>query len=365
MASIQFNNVVKDFGAEEPAVKDFSIEIPDEEFLVVVGPSGCGKSTILRMLAGLETPTTGEIKIDEEVVNYLTPKQRDIAMVFQSYALYPHKNVYDNLAFPLMVSKVPKDEINSRVLDAAEIMGISELLERKPKELSGGQRQRVALGRAIIRKPKVFLMDEPLSNLDAKLRVRMRAELKKLQKNLKITTLYVTHDQVEAMTMGDRIVIVENGYLQQVGTPHEIFYQPVNKFVAGFIGSPPMNFNDATSFDKNGKLWLKFSSMELPVPEKIAEAVRSLGHTELVVGIRPQDLIFEPTDIPSDYVIPAEITVAQPRGTEVDTEFKIGDDLFLAVFPPENEYNIGQPFKVGFDPKGIYIFDKKTEKTLY
>lgn len=365
MASIQFNNVIKDFGGEELAVKNFSIEIPDEEFLVVVGPSGCGKSTILRMLAGLETPTTGEIKIDDEVVNYLTPKQRDIAMVFQSYALYPHKNVYDNLAFPLMVSKIPKEEINTRVLETAEIMGISDLLKRKPKELSGGQRQRVALGRAIIRKPRVFLMDEPLSNLDAKLRVRMRAELKKLQKTLKITTLYVTHDQVEAMTMGDRIVIVEKGFLQQVGSPHEIFYKPVNKFVAGFIGSPPMNFNEATSIEKDGKIWLKFSSMELPVPEKTTEAVRSISHNELVMGIRPQDLIFEPTDIPSDYIIPAEITVAQPRGTEVDTEFKIGNNLFLAVFPPDNEYEIGQQINVGFDPKGLYLFDKKTEKTLY
>ena len=199
------------------------MEIPDQEFLVVVGPSGCGKSTILRMLAGLETPTDGNILIDNQIVNFLSPKQRDIAMVFQSYALYPHKNVRDNLSFPLLVSKVPKEEIKSRVLETAEIMGISELLDRKPKELSGGQRQRVALGRAIIRKPRVFLMDEPLSNLDAKLRVKMRAELKKLQRRLKITTLYVTHDQVEAMTMGDRIVIVDHGVLQPVGHPHDSF----------------------------------------------------------------------------------------------------------------------------------------------
>ena len=365
MTSIQFKKVTKDFGAEELAVNNFDLEIPDREFLVVVGPSGCGKSTILRMLAGLETPTTGEILIDDQVVNHLTPKQRDIAMVFQSYALYPHKDVYGNLSFPLMVAKTPKEEIDLRVHETAEIMGISELLERKPKELSGGQRQRVALGRAIIRKPKVFLMDEPLSNLDAKLRVKMRGELKKLQRKLEITTLYVTHDQVEAMTMGDRIVIVEKGLLQQVGSPHEIFYNPVNKFVAGFIGSPPMNLTDVKTIEKEGKLWLKFSTMELPIPDKLIEAVRSIGRKELIMGIRPQNIIFEPTDIHTDYIVNAEITVAQPRGSEVDCEFKIGEDFFLAVFPPENEYDMGQQIKVGFDSKRIFLFDKKTEKTLY
>ncbi len=365
MASIEFKNIVKDFGAEEPAVKDFSIEIPDKEFLVVVGPSGCGKSTVLRMLAGLETPTTGQILIDGDVVNHLTPKQRDIAMVFQSYALYPHKDVYGNLAFPLMVSRTPKKELDQRVRDTADLMGISELLERKPKELSGGQRQRVALGRAVIREPRVFLMDEPLSNLDAKLRVKMRGELKKLQRRLEITTLYVTHDQVEAMTMGDRIVIVENGYLQQVGTPHEIFYQPNNKFVAGFIGSPPMNFTDVTTLEKSGKLWIKLSEMELPVPDKLLDAVKSLGHNELIMGIRPQNILFEPSDMPSEYVVPAEITVAQPRGTEVDVELKNGDDLFLAVFPPENEYDMGQQTKIGFEADRIYLFDRRTGLTLY
>ena len=365
MASIRFEKVVKDFGAEEPAVKDFSMEIPDQEFLVVVGPSGCGKSTILRMLAGLETPTNGNILIDDQIVNFLSPKQRDIAMVFQSYALYPHKNVRDNLSFPLMVSKIPKEEIKSRVLETAEIMGISELLDRKPKELSGGQRQRVALGRAIIRKPRVFLMDEPLSNLDAKLRVKMRAELKKLQRKLKITTLYVTHDQVEAMTMGDRIVIVDNGILQQVGSPHDIFYKPVNKFVAGFIGSPPMNFIDIKLIRQQGKIWLSFFAMKLPVPERLEKVILSVKDEDLIMGIRPHSLIFEPTEIPTDYIIPAEITVAQPRGTEVDTEFKIGEDYFMAVFPPEQDYEPGMRFKVGFDPKSIYLFHKKTGKALY
>ncbi|MHA1226474.1 MAG: ABC transporter ATP-binding protein [Candidatus Hodarchaeales archaeon] len=365
MASIQFVNVSKDFGSKELAVNNFSLEIPDQEFLVIVGPSGCGKSTILRMLAGLETPTKGEIKIDNKIVNHLTPKQRDVAMVFQSYALYPHKNVYNNLAFPLMVDKTPKEEIESKVNETANIMGISELLERKPKELSGGQRQRVALGRAIIREPRVFLMDEPLSNLDAKLRVKMRGELKKLQRRLQITTLYVTHDQVEAMTMGDRIVILDKGVLQQVGTPHEIFYKPINKFVAGFIGSPPMNFNNVSTIDREGRMWLKFSTITLPVPEKLIEPVRLIGHKELIMGIRPQNLLFEPKDIPSEYVVPAEITVVQPRGTEVDVELKIGEDFFMAVFPPENEYEMGQQIKVGFEPKRIYLFNKETEMTLY
>ncbi|MHA2365428.1 MAG: ABC transporter ATP-binding protein [Candidatus Hodarchaeales archaeon] len=365
MATIEFDDIVKDFGAEEPAVKNFSLGIPDQEFLVIVGPSGCGKSTVLRMLAGLETPTTGEIKIDGQVVNHLTPKQRDIAMVFQSYALYPHKNVADNLAFPLTVSKVKKDKINQRVNEVAEQVGISELLDRKPKELSGGQRQRVALGRAIIRHPRAFLMDEPLSNLDAKLRVKMRAELKKLQRKLKITTLYVTHDQVEAMTMGDRIAVFNFGVLQQVGTPDDIFYRPANRFVAGFIGSPPMNFIDAEVGYENEKLWLQFSSLKLPVPEKLQAAVKTNNYKQLIMGIRPQHIKSNPTDFPSEYLVSAEVTVSQPRGTEIDVEFAIGEDLFLAVFPPEHPYDMGQAIEVGFEPNHIYLFDPESGKTIF
>ena len=357
MAKITFENIIKDFGAKEPAVKNFSLEIPNEEFIVIVGPSGCGKSTILRMLAGLETPTSGEIKLDDEVVNHLTPKQRDISMVFQSYALYPHKNVADNLGFPLLINKRPNEEIERKVKETAELVGISELLERKPKELSGGQRQRVALGRAIIRKPRAFLMDEPLSNLDAKLRVKMRAELKKLQRKLKITTLYVTHDQVEAMTMGDRIAVFNLGVLQQVGTPDEIFYKPINSFVAGFIGSPPMNFIDV--FLKDGRIYI--DNQSIPLPDKF----KGLNLPEkLVLGVRPQHLIFEPKDFDSSYVLPATVSVSQPRGTEVDVEFYIGNKDLLAVFPPENTYQMEQKFNVGIDPHRLYLFDEESGNSL-
>lgn len=364
MADVEFVNVTKKFG-NTVAVKDFSLKINDQEFLVLVGPSGCGKSTILRMLAGLESPTTGEIRIDGEVVNHLTPKERDIAMVFQSYALYPHKTVYQNLAFPLQLRKYPKTQIDELVKKTASIVGIEELLDRKPKELSGGQRQRVALGRAIIREPKVFLMDEPLSNLDAKLRVKMRAELKKLQRRLKITTIYVTHDQVEAMTMGDRIAVIKLGVLQQVGTPEEIFYHPQNIFVADFIGSPPMNFVPAKLFQKNNELWLKCCGTEIPVPENLRDATKNIHTDDLIMGIRPQHIKLEPEDLPSEYLLQGKITVTQPRGTEIDVEFKVGNDVLLAVFSSEgHQLAMGDEITVGFDPNYIYLFDPKTERSL-
>ncbi|MFX1532756.1 MAG: ABC transporter ATP-binding protein [Promethearchaeota archaeon] len=364
MALIEFSNVTKKFGTVV-AVDDFSIQIADKEFLVLVGPSGCGKTTILRMLAGLETPTEGEIKIDGEIINPLTPKERDIAMVFQSYALYPHKDVYGNLAFPLQMKKEPSEDIDRRVNEIAEIVGIPELLDRKPRELSGGQRQRVALGRAIIREPRAFLMDEPLSNLDAKLRVKMRAELKKLQKTLKITTVYVTHDQVEAMTMGDRIAVLKDGLLQQLGTAEEIFYQPTNIFVAGFVGSPPMNFIEAKVIEKAGKLWLGCCGTELPMPDHLQAAVKDSDKTRFIMGIRPQSIIYEPKDIPSEYIMTVEVTVAQPRGTEIDVEISAGDDMLLAVFPSERRtFEMGQKIEVGFDPNYIYLFDPDTENSL-
>ena len=370
MATIEFIGVVKDFGAEKPAVDDFSIEIPDEEFLVIVGPSGCGKTTIMRMLAGLETPTAGVIKIDGKIVNNLTPKERNIALVFQSYALYPHKNVEGNLAFPLKVSGVHREEIARRVDQTAKLMGIDDLLHRKPKELSGGQRQRVALGRAIIREPIAFLMDEPLSNLDAKLRIKMRAELKKLQKELKVTTLYVTHDQVEAMTMGDRIVVIQDGILQQVGTPNEIFNTPENVFVAGFIGSPTMNFIEVKVFNEEGKYWIRFltskeKAVELPVPANLQDSLRSYASKKILFGIRPQHIFYNPSDLASEYILDAEVLISQPRGTEADVEISVGGNDILAVFPPEKQYEMGEIIKIGFDPRYFYLFETESGTTIF
>src|SRR5512136_2209982 len=263
MARVVLENIGKNFGSVE-AVKDFNLTIEDKEFAILVGPSGCGKSTALRMVAGLEEPTTGTIYIGDRAVNDFPPKDRDIAMVFQEYALYPHMSVYKNMAFGLKLRKFPKSEIDQRVREASEILGIQEFLDRKPKQLSGGQRQRVAVGRAIVRKPAVFLFDEPLSNLDAKLRVQMRAEIKRLQQQLKTTTLYVTHDQVEAMTMGSKIVVMKDGLIQQIGAPLEIYNRPANLFVAGFIGSPVMNFIPCRILSKGGRLWIDAEAFELP-----------------------------------------------------------------------------------------------------
>src|SRR4249919_513364 len=275
---------------EVHAVIDVNLDITDQEFVVLVGPSGCGKTTTLRMVAGLESITGGQISINEKVVNELPPMDRDIAMVFQNYALYPHMTVYDNMAFGLKMRKFDKSEIASRVKEAADILGIQELLKRKPRQLSGGQRQRVALGRAIVRHPRVFLFDEPLSNLDAKLRVQMRVELKKLHDRLETTAIYVTHDQVEAMTLGDRVVVMKDGLVQQVGEPLELYNQPANKFVAGFIGSPAMNFATVTMTDGNGRLTAKNGGMEIEVPGAAADRLRAHVGKQLTLGIRPEDL---------------------------------------------------------------------------
>jgi multiple sugar transport system ATP-binding protein len=286
MATVTFDHVYKRFG-EVTAVNDLNLEIQDEEFLVLVGPSGCGKTTALRMIAGLEEVSAGTLKIGDRVVNDLAPKDRDVAMVFQSYALYPHMSVFDNLAFGLKLRKVPKAEIKKRVEEAAATIELTNLLDRKPKQLSGGQRQRVALGRAIVREPAVFLMDEPLSNLDAKLRVQTRAELARLHQRLRTTTVYVTHDQVEAMTMGDRIAVMNFGVLQQVGAPQDLYGQPVNKFVAGFIGSPAMNFINVKPRKEGGQTRLFSGDLELPVPDSLKNAVDG-GAAELTAGFRPE-----------------------------------------------------------------------------
>ena len=365
MANVRIKNVTKKFG-DVIAVNNLSLDIPDREFLVLVGPSGCGKSTALRMVAGLETPTEGDIFIGDNFVNNLLPKQRDIAMVFQSYALYPHLTVAQNLAFPLTVRKVPKTEIAERVKETAELLGIGELLRRKPKELSGGQRQRVALGRSIIREPKVWLMDEPLSNLDAKLRVRMRAELKQLQKELKITTIYVTHDQVEAMTMGDRIAILKDGLLQQLGEPTEVFKKPDNEFVAGFIGSPPMNFNDATIVERNGEIALDLSDFELRLPKSIGDVVQDRVGSTVTLGIRPSAMYDRALhkDATPEGTFNAYVYVVEPMGDETHVHFRIGETNFVAVFPPDSKVAMGKDIEVFFDANKIHLFDKTTTKAI-
>src|ERR671925_1546306 len=293
MASVTLQDLTKRFD-KVTAVDRINLEIPDKEFVVFVGPSGCGKTTTLRMIAGLEEASEGTIMIGDRIVNDIPPKDRNIAMVFQNYALYPHMNVYKNMAFGLKLRRTPKPEIERRVREAARILGIVELLDRKPRQLSGGQRQRVAVGRAIVRQPEVFLFDEPLSNLDAKLRVNMRAELIKLHERLDATMIYVTHDQVEAMTMGDRIVVMRNGFIQQVGPPMEVYNQPQNQFVAGFIGSPPMNFLDAHLVSDNGGLAVDLQGMRLPLPPQQAKSAEAYANKKVVFGIRPEDILSTP-----------------------------------------------------------------------
>ncbi|MEI6157636.1 MAG: sn-glycerol-3-phosphate ABC transporter ATP-binding protein UgpC, partial [Atribacterota bacterium] len=319
MASVVLKDIMKKYG-DVVAVSKISLEIKDQEFVVLVGPSGCGKTTTLRMIAGLEEIDGGEIFIGDTLVNDVPPKDRDIAMVFQNYALYPHMDVYNNMAFGLKLRKFPKNEINQRVKDAAEILGIQELLQRKPKQLSGGQRQRVAVGRAIVRHPKVFLFDEPLSNLDAKLRVQMRAELSKLHDKLKTTMIYVTHDQVEAMTMGDRIVVMRDGLVQQVGSPLDLYNKPVNKFVAGFIGTPSMNFLDVILKKEGDNLFLDGQSFKLAIPAEYKSALLSYVNQELTFGVRPQDLfdstVSREVSFHEGTSINCTVDVVEPLGSE-------------------------------------------------
>ena len=371
MAGVFLENVTKKYD-DVIAVKDANLEIKDKEFLVLVGPSGCGKSTTLRMIAGLEEITDGIIKIGDQVVNDVAPKDRDIAMVFQNYALYPHMNVYDNMAFGLKLRKEPKDLIDERVNEAAEILGIEELLDRKPKKLSGGQRQRVALGRAIVREPKVFLMDEPLSNLDAKLRVQMRAELSKLHNRLQTTVVYVTHDQTEAMTMGDRIVVLNNGIIQQVDDPLTLYNEPNNMFVAGFIGSPAMNFLDAKVVSENSNYYVEGNgSFKIKIPnnklEEFPEIKNYLGQ-KVVLGIRPEDVV--DASINHDFAINeynsfhAVVDVLEPMGSEIYLYLDRDQHSFVARVEAESKADVGDEIQVGVDTRKMHIFDFDTEKAI-
>ena len=348
------------------AVQEFNLDIADKEFIVLVGPSGCGKSTTLRMVAGLEEITEGELYIDGKLMNEVAPKDRDIAMVFQNYALYPHMTVYDNMAFSLKLKKTPKEEIDRKVREAAEILDITQYLNRKPKALSGGQRQRVAIGRAIVRNPKVFLMDEPLSNLDAKLRNQMRAEIIKLREKIDTTFIYVTHDQVEAMTLGDRIVIMRDGFIQQIGTPQEVFNHPANLFVAGFIGTPQMNFFDAVLCKKDGKYvaTVQGKDYELPEDKQIALNAAASVPTDVIVGVRPVHIHL------ADEGIEAKVDVSELMGSELHLHVNSdGKDVVIVV--PTTELDIDtvhgghKTLHYSFQPKLMQIFDKETEENLF
>ncbi|MGA2284847.1 MAG: sn-glycerol-3-phosphate ABC transporter ATP-binding protein UgpC [Dehalococcoidia bacterium] len=365
MASITFDHVTKKFD-ETTAISDLSLKVADREFLVLVGPSGCGKSTALRMLAGLERVTAGNIYIDDRVVNDLSAKDRDLAMVFQSYALYPHMTVYDNMAFGLSLRKVPKLEIRNRVTEAARVLGIEDLLKRKPRQLSGGQRQRVAVGRAIVRQPKAFLFDEPLSNLDAKLRVQTRAELSKLHERLGTTFLYVTHDQTEAMTMADRIAVLRDGVLQQTGRPQELYERPNNMFVAGFIGSPAMNFFDAQVKGEPESPVLDVGPFQLPVPAEKATALAPYRGKRVVLGVRPESI--HDAEFPRTGVVPvpveAQIDVVELMGNEVFLHLITDGVNFLARVDPRTKAKPGRNLQVLFDLSEMHAFDPQSERSL-
>ncbi|MBN1954642.1 MAG: ABC transporter ATP-binding protein [Anaerolineae bacterium] len=365
MASVTYENVTKRFG-EVIAVSNLSIHVEDKEFLVFVGPSGCGKSTALRMLAGLEEITEGNIFIGDRLVNDVAPKDRDIAMVFQSYALYPHMSVFDNMAFGLRLRKTPKQEIERRVREAAGILGIESLLNRKPKELSGGQRQRVAVGRAIVREPNVFLMDEPLSNLDAKLRVQARAEISKLHQRLGTTFIYVTHDQVEAMTMGSRIAVLNSGVLQQVDTPQNLYDYPVNKFVAGFIGSPAMNFFEARLEQRDGTVVIDTEDFVLTIPKEQQDSYRPHVGKAVTFGIRPEDIHdpdFAPPGI-KEYKTEARVEVTELMGNEVVVYLDTRSHEFLGRFDPRTKARVGGTIAVAFNLDKMHIFDANTEEAI-
>jgi multiple sugar transport system ATP-binding protein len=365
MAGVTLDHVTKKFG-EVVAVSDVTIDVKDKEFLVLVGPSGCGKSTTLRLIAGLEELTTGNIYIGDRLVNDVAPKDRDIAMVFQSYALYPHMSVYDNLAFGLKLRKTPRKEIERRVHEAAEILGIAALLSRKPKQLSGGQRQRVALGRAIVREPKVFLMDEPLSNLDAKLRVATRAELIKLHQRLQTTIIYVTHDQVEAMTMGTRIAVLRDGILQQIDTPQTLYDQPVNMFVAGFIGSPAMNFFDAKLTGTADALYVDGVSFKVRVPPDIAEKLVPHLGKDVVFGVRPEDIIdlVSATKVDPETTMHVKVNVVEPMGSEQFAYLMTGDTEFVAKLDARTPIRANQDLEITLDLSHMHVFDRSTQEAL-
>jgi multiple sugar transport system ATP-binding protein len=401
MAEIVLDDVSKVYGGGTAAVANLNLDIRDGEFIVLVGPSGCGKTTALRMVAGLESITDGTISIDDKVVNTVPPKERDIAMVFQNYALYPHMSVYDNMAFGLKLRKLSKQEIDRRVREAAKILGLDDFLERKPKALSGGQRQRVAMGRAIVREPKAFLMDEPLSNLDAKLRVQMRSEIAKIQHDLNVTTLYVTHDQVEAMTMGDRVAVIRKGVLQQVDAPQHLYDHPNNLFVAGFIGSPAMNMVEADLTRSNGSLAVQFGGFTLGIPDEVLSsrpALKAYEGRSVVVGIRPEDMEDATlvSDAPPDRRIRSGVVLREALGADVLVHFGVrarpvvtedtkelatdvgaealeaversaqqGEWIFLARLSPRTEVQAGQTIELVVDTERFHFFDPETSEGIY
>ena len=368
MASLSLTNVCKVYPNGFEAVKDFSLEVEDQEFIIFVGPSGCGKSTTLRMIAGLEEISSGELKIDGRVVNDVEPKDRDIAMVFQNYALYPHMTVFDNMAFGLKLRKVPKDEIKKKVEEAAKILDLEKLLDRKPRALSGGQRQRVAMGRAIVRNPKVFLMDEPLSNLDAKLRVQMRSEIASLHNRLKATIIYVTHDQTEAMTLGTRIVVLKDGVIMQVDSPQKLYNEPNNLFVAGFIGSPQMNFIDAVCKVEGERVTLNFEKTSVVLPPAKAKKLIDGGYNgkTVVMGIRPEDIGDSQIEIEAhkDAVFETDVTGYELLGSEVLLYFNVAGTAMTAKVDSRTTARMGDHITLAIDPEKIHCFDKETELTI-
>lgn len=366
MATVNLVNINKIYSGNVQAVSDVNLSIEKREFIVLVGPSGCGKTTVLRMIAGLEDITSGKISIGEKIVNEVPAKDRDIAMVFQSYALYPHMTVFENMAFALKLRKYPKTEIEARVNDAAEILGIKQYLHRKPKELSGGQRQRVALGRAIVRKPIVFLFDEPLSNLDAKMRVQMRTEIKKLHQRLQATIIYVTHDQTEAMTMGDRIVVMKDGVVQQVADPIALYERPNNKFVASFIGSPPMNFLTGYIIKLDGKLYFQNGPFRVRIADKALSKISPYENKEIVFGIRSEDIydkLFASEASPEN-TVRATCEVVEPMGAEAYLYLRCGTNQFIARVSGHVRPGVNQDLDLVLDMNKAHFFDVHTEKTI-
>ena len=367
MATVILRNLSKSYSADVNVVKDVNLTIADKELVVLVGPSGCGKSTTLRMIAGLEEASEGEVLIDEVIVNNVPAKNRDIAMVFQNYALYPHMTVYENLAFGLKLRRYPPKEIERRVQEAAEILGLQNYLKRRPKELSGGERQRVAVGRAIVRKPKVFLFDEPLSNLDAKLRVQMRIELQKLHNRLQSTMIYVTHDQVEALTLGDRIVVMKSGKIQQVSDPVNIYENPANKFVAGFIGSPPMNFLRGKIAAQNGDFFFQDRGIKLRLLPQHHAKISSYRNRDAVFGIRPEDIydkIFA-QDARPEFTITATVDMVEPMGSEIYLYLNAGNNAFVARVSNQDTATVNQDLQVVFDMSKAHFFDPETEDAIF
>lgn len=364
MATIRFSNVAKSFdNGKVTVIPDLSLEIADKEFVVLVGPSGCGKSTTLRMIAGLEDISSGELYINDKLVNNIPPKDRDIAMVFQSYALYPHMTVYKNMAFALKLKKLPKKEIEEKVMWAAKILDIEPYLDRKPRALSGGQRQRVALGRAMVRNPEVFLLDEPLSNLDAKLRTEMRAQITTLHRKLQTTFVYVTHDQTEAMTMADRIVVMDKGVIRQFDTPQKLYNEPADMFVAGFIGSPQMNFIDAKIVSENGKLYADFSGYSFEVPKKKISRLEGYIGKNVVLGIRPEHILSDgETAEKCSMTVVAEIS--EMTGSETNIYFELSGKRHIARIKTERKISAGESVKLYIDPEAVYFFDKETTRAI-